>query len=130
MSCGIYCIENLINGHKYIGQSICIENRWIEHKNGAFNSNCKEYNKILYKAFRKYGIENFSLTILEECEESKEILKEREIYWINYYNTYFGEGYNATLGGDNSARFIDIQELYNKWDSGMSVKEIVKFSPQ
>lgn len=31
MSIGIYKIENLINGKKYIGQSIHIEKRWQEH---------------------------------------------------------------------------------------------------
>lgn len=46
---------------------------------------------------RKYGLENFSFSILEECEESQ--LKEREIYWIATLDTYY-HGYNATLGGD------------------------------
>ena len=45
----------------------------------------------------KYGIVNFSIEELEECDDL--ILAEREIYWINYYNSYYN-GYNATFGGD------------------------------
>ena len=40
---------------------------------------------------RKYGRENFSFRILEECPEEK--LKEREIYWIKKLDTY-NKGYN------------------------------------
>jgi transposase len=48
-------------------------------------------------AMRKYGRENFSFQILEECPEEQ--LAEREIYWIEKLNTY-KEGYNETRGGD------------------------------
>ena len=40
---------------------------------------CKEYDKVLYKAFRKYGIENFDFEIIEECID-KDFLNAREIY--------------------------------------------------
>ena len=46
---------------------------------------------------RKYGRENFSFQIIEECPPEK--LQEREIYWIKELNTYHA-GYNETLGGD------------------------------
>ena len=54
------------------------------------------YNYLLSRAFRKYGIENFSFEILEEC--SKEDLDDREIYYISKYDSYFN-GYNQTTGG-------------------------------
>lgn len=90
---GIYKIENKINGHIYIGQSVNIERRFQEHK-GYHRKNHPE--KVLYKAFTKYGIDNFSFDIIEEC--SKELLDEREIYWISYFNS-FHNGYNETAGG-------------------------------
>lgn len=95
---GIYKITNLVNGHSYIGQSINIDKRWNKEKSCAFNCNDKSYNYPLSKAFRKYGIENFSFEILEEC--NKEKLNEREIYYISLYNTYYN-GYNQTKGGQN-----------------------------
>lgn len=97
MSTGIYKITNKINGNAYIGLSINIEKRWKAHIERSSDMSNKEYDKVLYKAFRKYGIDNFEFEILEECK--LEELKEKEIYWINYYNT-FKHGYNATPGGD------------------------------
>ena len=45
----------------------------------------------------KYGIENFIIEEIEEVDVKE--LSIREIYWIEYYNSY-KNGYNATLGGD------------------------------
>lgn len=95
---GIYKIENLKNGHKYIGQSVNIAARWNKEKINAFKPQCHEYNYPLSKAFRKYGLENFSFEIIEEC--SIEDLNTKERYWIAYYNTFYN-GYNQTLGGDS-----------------------------
>ena len=60
MTCGIYKIENLINGKVYIGQSIEIEKRWQKHLNAKDDF-------LIHKALRKYGKSNFSFSILEEC---------------------------------------------------------------
>ena len=68
MSTGIYKITNLINNNAYIGLSINIEKRWLAHKERSQDVFNKEYDKILYKAFRKYGIDNFKFEILEECK--------------------------------------------------------------
>ena len=46
----------------------------------------------------KYGLDAFEITEIEEVDNS--IINEREEYWIAYYNTYLGEGYNGTKGGD------------------------------
>lgn len=99
MISGIYKIENLINHHVYIGLSKDIPNRWRGHKSNYNNPNCKDYNMVIYKAMRKYGIENFTFEIIEECNE--ELLNQREQYWIAYYDSYYN-GYNSTLGGDES----------------------------
>lgn len=94
--CGIYKIENLINHHKYIGQSVNIHSRWRRHCADAKNEN---QTSSLYQAIKKYGIENFSFEILEECP--RDLLDEREKYWIKFYNSYF-DGYNETLGGQDA----------------------------
>ena len=98
--CGIYKITNKINGKVYIGQSQDICKRWHEHKN---NIKRERYSHVLlYKAFIKYGIDNFIFEIVEKCEENS--LSEREIYYIDKFRSYVGfddsNGYNMTLGGE------------------------------
>lgn len=116
MKTGIYKIENKINNKKYIGQSVNIEKRWREHRNDAFNSNCKDYNMTIYKAFRKYGLNNFSFNIIEECESNE--LNDKEVYWVDYFNSYY-EGYNETIGGNEShihlGRPVELYDMEGKY---------------
>ena len=92
----IYKITNQINQKAYIGKTIYdINHRWEEHKRD-YNKE-KNKNRPLYKAIRKYGIDNFTIEKIEEVDIKE--LSNREIYWIEYYHT-FSNGYNATLGGD------------------------------
>ena len=98
MSCGIYKITNKINGKCYIGQSIHIEKRWTKEKFVSRDPKSSSYNTMLSKAFREYGPENFNFEIVEECPV--ELLNEKEIYYIDYYDSYFN-GYNSTTGGQN-----------------------------
>ena len=114
MSCGIYKIENLINHKKYIGQSVDIKRRWINHK---VDSKKEQFSKYpLYKAFKKYGIQNFQFTVIEEC--SKNQLNQKQKYWISYFDSY-NNGYNQTTGGDGSTNNVikltkqNIQEIYD-----------------
>lgn len=105
---GIYKIENIINNHCYIGQSINIQKRLNRHKTTAFNSNSKDYEYPLYRAFRKYGLENFSFEVLEEC--LPEELNEKEKYYIQEYNSFF-DGYNQTLGGDCGSCTVEKEKV-------------------
>ena len=100
---GIYKITNLLNGKCYVGQSIDIEKRWAEHKSIYNHPRCSNYH--IYRAFRKYGIENFSFSVIEECEQS--LLNEREKFWIQHYNS-FECGYNMTVGGDGTEMISQI----------------------
>lgn len=130
MACGIYKITNLINQKSYIGQAIDISRRWRDEKNRAFDPNSEEYKKTLSVAIRKYGIDNFSFEILEECKVSE--LNTKEQYYIKLYDTYFN-GYNETTGGDgNSNACIKISKdnllkIYNLLqNTNISQGEIAK----
>lgn len=115
----IYKIINDINDKIYVGKTMStIEKRFREHCADSIRRN-KE-NRPLYRAMNKYGIEHFSIHLIEEC--SDEDASAREQYWIGFYKGYT-EGYNATLGGDGKS-YIDISELLRLWNSGKTIAEI------
>lgn len=110
---GIYKFTNKINNKRYIGKSIDIEKRRKTHERNSVN--CDGY---FYNAIRKYGLDNFDFSIIEEC--SKEELNEKEKYWIKYYNSNNSEyGYNITSGGDG---LNDVEA----WNKGISWNEETK----
>lgn len=114
MSSGIYLIQNNINKKCYIGKSSNIENRWKYHKENY--NGIKEYDKPLYRAFRYYGLNNFSFSIIENIDNYNEntiLVNNRERYWINYYNS-FKSGYNATIGGDGGITVLNPRQKYGK----------------
>ena len=78
---GIYCIENLKNGKKYIGQSVDLEKRKHEHFSSLKgNHHC---NILLQNAYNKYGKKNFKFRILLYCKPSK--LTKYEQIFVDYY---------------------------------------------
>lgn len=94
---GIYKITNKQSNKSYIGQSNDIERRWQEH---CAPNRWETSNNYIDIAIHKHGKENFSFEVLEECDIKQ--LDSREQYWINYFNTYNGIGYNATAGGQGN----------------------------
>lgn len=121
-NCGIYKIENLINGKVYIGQSINISKRWSVHKfHGTHTTN----NSHLYLSMRHYGINNFSFEVIEYCPI--ESLNEREQYWIQFYNSTDREkGYNIRAGGNQGGAYYDYSPIYQEWLKGTLCKDIAK----
>lgn len=90
----IYKIINDINDKIYVGKTdFPLEKRFREHCSDAFRE--RNEKRPLYAAMRKYGIEHFTIELIEETNNPEE----REIYWIGFYDGYT-RGYNATKGGD------------------------------
>lgn len=92
----VYMIENRNNGKKYIGiTKSSIEERFSQHKAQSKSNTSKR----LYQAMSKHGLDAFSCTLIEECDN--ENIFAREIYWIAHYNsTDYRFGYNMTAGGE------------------------------
>lgn len=119
----IYKITNKVNGKSYIGQTrYTIDFRWRQHQH-------KKDNTYFHNAIHKYGIENFSIEILEEC--NIEDLSSKEIFYIAKYDT-FNNGYNLTIGGDGNKRLLlddkydEIKELYLSGFSSNKIATLYK----
>lgn len=124
----IYKITNKINGKVYIGQTIqSLKDRWYRHC-AKKNLSDNEMNMHIKRAILKYGKENFTIEILEECNST--LLNERERFYISYFNSY-QDGYNSTLGGQDGAKPLqtsnEIQkEVVELYKCGFSLRTIGK----
>lgn len=120
----IYKITNLINGYAYIGQTIQkLTDRWAAHcRKGSSKA---EANMVVKKAIQKYGKQNFTFEVLEECE--KDLLDSREQYYIELYSTYVN-GYNSTKGGQNQGTSMkllgSLEEIAELYLQGLSLAKI------
>lgn len=83
----VYLITNLINGKKYIGQTIqSVKRRWDYRVCNA--GRCV----ALKSAIKKYGKENFKIESLHEASSLEELsIKESE--YIKSFNTLAPNGY-------------------------------------
>lgn len=80
--CGIYKITNIENQMTYVGQAVNIADRWKQHIKRGIGADTPTANK-LYPAMKKFGPENFTFEIIEQCSRAK--LNEREDYWQEFY---------------------------------------------
>jgi len=92
----IYKIENKINKKIYIGQTKnALNNRVAGHlRNKSFIGN----------ALRKYGLQSFDISVIDSAD-TKEVLNEKERYWISFYKSEVPNGYNIIQGGSYSTGF-------------------------
>lgn len=125
----IYIIKNDLNNKVYIGQSINSEHRFNEH--------CRLNNVQAYidREISRLGKEHFWYEILESQIEDYD---EKEIYWIDYYNSIYPNGYNIAIGGSgtysgtkNICSLIKDEEILDLiindlQNTKMSYKEIAK----
>ena len=97
----VYKISNTVNDKSYVGKDSSMNShRWYYHRWAFDNPSAHDYQKILYRAMRKYGLEKFEYTVLEECLNPDD-LRVREEYWIDKLGTTNpSKGYNiSSLSG-------------------------------
>lgn len=105
--CGIYLIRNLINNKVYVGQSVDIKRRAQEHLRSAQPEkyaikSLKDSKTHIHQAMQKYGIDNFSISIVELIDDRKK-LDDLEKKWISLLRSNDPSiGYNETSGGQKS----------------------------
>ena len=121
---GIYKITNVKNGDCYIGQSIDIGRRWRSHLS-CHSREGTHYEYYLYRAFRKYGVDNFKFEVLEECPV--ELLTERE----QWYYDKMKPSYNIIRPKDNPMHNKEVvkkmkESAKKSWANKQSRKKSLK----
>lgn len=122
----VYCFINKVNNKKYIGETVRsnYSERFNEHRQKSSIENYPGCT-YFYRAIRKYGWESFERIILfqteqvEATDENKaflnDIVNEKEIYFIEKYNTANHKyGYNITEGGDGVVGYKFSEESKKK----------------
>lgn len=89
----VYLRTNLINGKQYVGQTVDFKKRESAWKSIKWNY----ANQLLTDERNKYGLDNFKVEIIKECDNVD--LDYWEKYYIKKYNTEFPNGYNDNEGG-------------------------------
>ena len=109
----IYKTINIINNKIYIG------------KYQGTKKNYLGSGIVLKKAIKKYGRDNFIREVVEDDINDGEFLKEREKFWIDFYDARNPEiGYNLTGGGDGND-----SPRTDKFKKNLSIKNKGKGNP-
>lgn len=92
----VYRISCSITGESYVGKAKNYKQRMTAHRynlKSGFHS-----NHLLQDAYNTHGKDSFKYEILEQ-DITLEMINEREVFWVKYYNSYFN-GFNLTFGGN------------------------------
>ena len=81
---GVYKITRLKTNEIYIGQAVNVSTRWAEHCKAALGVGTLASSQ-LHRVMSADGCENFTFELLEEVPKDK--LKERESYYIDFYDS-------------------------------------------
>lgn len=115
----IYKVTNKENNLCYIGLDTHAEHRqkrWNEHQRKCEISDTKFYLSL------RNNINNFSYEIIDRADKILDLAL-REIYWIDYYDSY-KNGYNSTRGGDglnqdlslfSDEEVAELKKFYSMW---------------
>ena len=128
---GIYKIVNTVNNRVYIGSSCCLDKRKYNHFLMLRNGN--HDNNYLQRQYDKYGLDKFEFIIIEYIDyvcdkrELKDILMEKELYWMSKYNsTNRKNGYNLRCHPNSNLGYIFTKkhrENISKARKGMKLSE-------
>ena len=94
---GVYKITRLKTGEIYIGQAVNVSDRWSNHCKSALGVGTLASSQ-LHRVMREDGPEQFTWEVLEEVPKEK--LRERESYYIDFYDSK-NYGLN-TISGDKN----------------------------
>ena len=131
----IYKITNKQNGKCYIRQAVKYlsqsknkwgaQGRWKSHIREALSCK-KDHCKALNNAIRKYGQNSFTIEVI--CETDMDNIDDKEIQYINHYNSLVPNGYNLKTGGAKGKDSKETRTKKQKMRIGKKHSENVKMN--
>jgi group I intron endonuclease len=115
---GIYQISNNITNKCYIGSSFDLTTRLRNHVNMLKKN--KHHSIHLQNSYNKNGTDNFSISILEFCEESK--LLEKEQYYLDLHKPQYNislSSQSPMKGRKHSKKTLDLYKDRKPWNKGI-----------
>jgi group I intron endonuclease len=114
----IYKSTNKITKKIYIGQTKhTLDTRIKNH----INESKTKSKRPFMLSINKHGIDNFTFELIDSANNLEE-LNDKEIYWINFYNSVSPNGYNVT-GGGQGKKMISTNELGERISKGLQNSE-------
>lgn len=115
----VYLITCLVNGKQYVGKSNNPDARKAEHFR---KSKFGKRKQVIQHAIAKYGTENFTFEVIQECESEEiaykteyAIIQEKRKIGVELYNTAPGGG--GQIGGYAKDTLEKISDTLKKlWD--------------
>lgn len=118
MTCGIYKVQNQLNGKLYIGSSRNCEYR-KQHHFTSLRKN-KHFSRKLQNAWNKYGEEAFIFLIIEECLEFELTLREQ--FWLDFFEAST-KGYNTRPKAESNRGYKFSAETKKKLSDAQKTRE-------
>jgi group I intron endonuclease len=120
----LYIISNTVNEKKYVGQS---SEHFLSHRWGGHKARAKQGSDThLYRAMRKYGVENFFIEEIARCHTKTELLR-LEKFWIGLLKANIKEfGYNQTFGGEAPKHTEETKQKISEVQKGRVFSEARK----
>lgn len=101
MKSGIYTITNRLTNQIYVGQTVNLAQRKVQHFLRLRKG--EHFNQHLQNSFTKHGESAFEFEMLEVCQE--EYLNSLELYWMNMLQaTNRKFGFNMSAGSHDGKR--------------------------
>lgn len=77
MDTGVYLIENVANGRRYVGSAVSLKKRWREHRRQLAEG--KHHSRFLQRAWNKYGPLFFKFQVVAYCDRDTLLFYEQRL---------------------------------------------------
>ena len=125
---GVYVFINNLNNKIYVGSSVNLTSRMANYY--YYYKSDKSPQFFIIRAMKKYGLENFSLGILEICDKNPKTCLDLEQKWIDCFKPDYNvltiagnsSGYKHSIENINKLKQIFKKENHPKFGSTLSVE--------